>query len=225
MLEEQEFKQQMQRIEALVNRIKAITDPEAAGAAIELLQSLMALHGAGIERMLDITWEAGEQGRAIIDDFARDDLVASLLLLYGLHPLDLETRVAEALEKMRPHLRSQGCNAELLAVADSVVRLRFESSPNGCASSAQALRSAVEDAIYDAAPDVNAIEIEAAEQPASIFVPIEKLRGIEKAAQHGGQSGTTLQASIKEDRYETERVGGSTLASTGQEGGKGDYQA
>ena len=35
----------------------------------------------------------GEPGHALIASLAGDDLVSSLLLLYGLHPLDLETRV------------------------------------------------------------------------------------------------------------------------------------
>jgi Fe-S cluster biogenesis protein NfuA len=178
-MEEKEFQKRVQNIEGLVRKIEALTDSEARASAIELMQSLMDLHGAGLERMMEITWEAGEPGRGIIDGFARDDLVGSLLLLYGLHPLDLEARVAGALNKVGPYLRSQGGSAELLGVTDGRVRIRLERSTNGCASTAQALKQAVEEAIYEAAPDLTSLELEtAAEQPLiSGFVPLENLRG------------------------------------------------
>jgi Fe-S cluster biogenesis protein NfuA len=97
---------------------------------------------------------------AIVDDLAKDDLVGSLLVLYGLHPLDLETRVGSALEKVRPLLRSHGGNVELLALTDSVVHLRMVGSCHGCPSSAQTLKTAIEEAIYEMAPDVARIEVE-----------------------------------------------------------------
>lgn len=167
----------MQKIEALVEEISSAADPRMRASALELVQSLMELHGAAIERALDIAWEAGEAGRALIDDFARDDLVASLLLLYGLHPLDIEARVADALEKARPHLRSRGAEVELLGVADAVVRLRLESRTNGCGSSAQELKLALEELIYNAAPDASAVEIEVSQRALpEVFVPIERLK-------------------------------------------------
>ena len=45
----------------------------------------------------DATGDAGRKSWS--KSWSRDDLVASLLVLYGLHPLDLETRVAQALNK------------------------------------------------------------------------------------------------------------------------------
>ena len=103
----------------------------------------------------------GQPGDAIIDSFARDDLVGSLLLLYGLHPLDIETRVHQALEKVRPYLGSHGGNVELLGVTQAgVVHLRLQGSCHGCPSSAMTLKLAIEEAIYAAAPDIVALEVE-----------------------------------------------------------------
>ena len=75
---------------------------------------MIELHGAGLERILDKLADAGDAGLALIDALAEDDLVGSILLLHGLHPLDLETRVRQALDKVRPLLRSHGGNVELL---------------------------------------------------------------------------------------------------------------
>jgi Fe-S cluster biogenesis protein NfuA len=159
-MEEKEFQQRIQKIEALVRKIESLADAEARASALELFQLVMDLHGASVERMMNIVFEAGEPGQAIIDRLGRDDLVGSLLLLYGLHPLDLEARVIQALDKLRPELRSHGAQVELLGVNNGVVRLRLEQSASGCGSSAQSLRVAVEEAIYDAAPDLTALEVE-----------------------------------------------------------------
>lgn len=161
-MEEKEFQQRIQKIEALVRKIESLADPDARASALELFQLVMDLHGASVERMMDIIFEAGEPGQAIIDHLGRDDLVGSLLLLYGLHPLDLEARVTQVLDILRPELRSHGASVELLSIHDGTVRLRLEQSGNGCGSSAQSLRTALEEAIYDAAPDLAALEVETA---------------------------------------------------------------
>ncbi len=103
----------MQRIEGLVRKIESLSDPEARESALELMQSLMDFHGAGLDRLMEIVAEAGDAGYSIFDNFARDELVGSLLLLYNLHPVPLEMRVMGALDKVRPYLDSHGGNVEL----------------------------------------------------------------------------------------------------------------
>src|SRR5215208_581160 len=107
-LDKKEFQQRLQKIEGLVQTIESAADPHVRASAIELMQALMEVHGAGIERMMEIVFERA--GSDIIDQFGEDDLVASLLLLYGLHPLDVESRVLQGLDKVRPYLRSHGGN-------------------------------------------------------------------------------------------------------------------
>ena len=56
---------------------------------------------------------------------ADDPLVASLLVVHGLHPDGLRQRVAAALEKVRPFLGGHGGDVELLDVDEDVgVRAR-----------------------------------------------------------------------------------------------------
>lgn len=183
--EEKEFQEGVRRIETLIQEIERFADQNAQAKAKELVQSLMDLHGAGLDRIMDIVSQAGETGSTIIDRFTRDDLVSNLLLLYGLHPLDLKARVLQALDKVRPYLNSHGGNVELLGVAEreGVVRLRLQGSCKSCPSSAVTLKLAIEEAIYEACPDVTAIEAEGVEQPSpSGTVHFKKnLRGEEKA--------------------------------------------
>ena len=169
----------MEHVEGLIRKIENLPDPAARATSLELVQALMEFHGAGLERLMEIVAEAGEPGYAVFDNFAADDLVGSLLLLYGLHPLALEDRVTKALDKVRPYLDSHGGNVELLGISDGVVRLRMQGSCKSCPSSAMTLKLAIEEAIYAAAPDVVAIEAEGvAEQAAATgFVQIGKSTG------------------------------------------------
>lgn len=176
-----EVQSQLKSIEALVHRIENASDPALSATAKELVQVLMELHGAGLERMLEIVNQTTTSGPAVIEALGRDDLVRSLLLLYGLHPDSLEARITQALEKTRPYLKSHGGNVNLIAVDHAgAVTLRLEGNCHGCPSSSATMKLAVEEAIYDAAPDVTAIIVEGSsqdEKPAVAFIPLSQLSG------------------------------------------------
>jgi Fe-S cluster biogenesis protein NfuA len=172
------FREDMKRIGTLVQEIETIADPSVRAATKALVQSLMDLHGAALEKALDIVADAGDQGIAIIDRMGRDALVSSVLILYGLHPEDLEARVTKAVERVRPQLRKQGCEIELLAVNEGAVQMRVEIGSHTCGSTAKTLQAILEGAIYDAAPDLTSLVIEGFEEkPASGFVALDKLIG------------------------------------------------
>jgi Fe-S cluster biogenesis protein NfuA len=152
----------MERVESLVRDLEQSPDAALRVRAHEIIQTVVELHGAALERMLETIAQTGAAGRALIDSLAEDELVASVLLLHGLHPLDLETRVRQALDSVRPLLRSHQGNVELLGLSGGVVRLRLLGSCDGCPSSALTLKSAIEAAIFEKAPDVTGIEVDGA---------------------------------------------------------------
>jgi Fe-S cluster biogenesis protein NfuA len=171
-----DFREDIQRIGGLVQEIESIADPAVRAATKNLVQSLMDLHGVALEKALDIIAEAGEPGMNIIDRLGRDSLVSSVLILYGLHPEDFETRVMNAIDKVRPQLRKQGCEVELLSVNDGAIRLRVETGSHTCGSTAKTLQATLEGGLYDAAPDLTSLVIEGFEgKPASGFVALDKL--------------------------------------------------
>ena len=89
--------------------------------------------------------------------------------MHGLHPVPLHERVTGALDEVRPYLLTHGGGVELLGIDDGVVRLRLEGTCNGCPSSALTLKSAVEEAITRAAPDVERIEAEGVAEPVGLL--------------------------------------------------------
>jgi Fe-S cluster biogenesis protein NfuA len=169
MPQDRELPKKMQRIGEMVERLESAADPSTRAMARELVESLMALHGAGLERILELTSEAGEAGNAIIRKCGRDELVSSLLLLYGLHPEDLHSRVMYALEKTRPFLQSHSATAELASIDDDGrVSVRMHVKAGGCSSTAATVKSTLESAMQDAAPDAPSIVVEA---PAAALSP------------------------------------------------------
>jgi Fe-S cluster biogenesis protein NfuA len=155
-----DFQARLERLDAVLREVEQSADPACRSRIQEVVQVVLEMHGAGLSRLLERVADGGEAGQAILDACARDDLVRGLLLLHGLHPLDMEARVREALEGVRPYLRSHDGNVELLGVSDGVVRLRLEGSCHSCPSSAVTMQQTIEQAILAKAPDVMAVEVE-----------------------------------------------------------------
>ena len=165
LLDDQGLQERVARMEMLLKEIEALEDPNARSKAAEVVQVLLELYGEGLARMMETVAE-GKEGQRTFEAFADDELVSHLLLLHGLHPLDLETRVVKALEEVRPYLKSHGGNVEFVGVEGGVARLRMQGSCSGCPSSTMTLKLAIEEAIQKTAPDIEGIEAEGvAEEP------------------------------------------------------------
>jgi Fe-S cluster biogenesis protein NfuA len=169
------FAQRMEHVEQLIGQAERFADPAARAVTRDLVAALLELHGAGLARVLDVLAGSGDAGRSVVPALLTDGLVASLLMLHGLHPVDLETRVRAALDAVRPALASHGGGVELLGVGGSVVRLRLEGNCNGCPSSGETLRGLVVAALDEAAPDRTGLEIVGEELPPSRMVSLPLL--------------------------------------------------
>ncbi|MDQ2866238.1 MAG: NifU family protein [Candidatus Eremiobacteraeota bacterium] len=123
--------------------------------AEELIRTIVQFYGAGLTRVLEIVDEAaGEASPAIFDRLSADKSVAALLLLHDLHPHTLEERVHNALEGVRPYLKSHEGGVAITEISDGIVYLQMEGSCNGCSASAETVRTAIEQAIKEAAPEI-----------------------------------------------------------------------
>jgi Fe-S cluster biogenesis protein NfuA/nitrite reductase/ring-hydroxylating ferredoxin subunit len=163
------------------DRIQTLLDSCAASGstayerAQQLVREVVGLYGAGLERIIQLS------GPGMAERLATDDLVASLLLVHGLHPHDVDRRVSDALDRVRPYLGSHGGDVDLLEVTDgpdgAVLRLAFKGSCKSCPSSAVTLELAVEDAVRAAAPEISSIEVVAAEPTiaSTSMIPAESL--------------------------------------------------
>jgi hypothetical protein len=115
----------------------------------------MELHGAGMERVLEVISRSGEASSGILESLSRDPLVGSLLILHGLHPVDLETRVQRALEGVP--------GTEIVALEDGLLRLSVRHGSE----------AAAREALSAAAPDLTDVVVVDAQRAG--FVPLSAL--------------------------------------------------
>lgn len=162
------------------DRIQTLLDASSAAGPVTreraelFVGEVTDLYGAALQRIMRLLADHPE----LIEQLTDDDLIASLLLVHGLHPHDARRRIEDALDKVRPYLGSHGGDVAVLSVADgpggAAVRLQFAGSCKSCPSSAVTLELTVEDAIRAAAPEVSTIEVVAAE-PKTGVIPVDSL--------------------------------------------------
>jgi Fe-S cluster biogenesis protein NfuA/nitrite reductase/ring-hydroxylating ferredoxin subunit len=149
--------ERVQELQALLDGCEQST---ARDLAEELMSTVLQLYGSGLERIIGGVLASGPDGARIASKLAEDPLVATLLLIHDLHPISLEERVQGALESVRPYMDSHGGNVELLSLDGGVARIRLQGSCSDCSASSVTLELAIKQALEDAAPDLEGLEVE-----------------------------------------------------------------
>jgi Fe-S cluster biogenesis protein NfuA len=176
-----EFQAHAEKIERTVQRVNDLQDDGARTVALELMQSVMDLHGSAIARIVEVLAETGDAGRNALASLGSDPLLCGLMVLYGVHPLSLEERIQRAIEKVRPQVQKQGGKVELLEVSEGLVRVSISSTGNGCHSSPDALKSVIEQSVREAAPEVIDFIAEGAASSNSGFIPVTMIQPLDEA--------------------------------------------
>lgn len=149
----------LRRIDDLVAALGHIADPAARESARELVEAVLDLHGLALARIMAIA--AGAEDGALLDRLAQDEQIKAVLLLYGLHPDDPATRIRQALDAFRPRLAASGVTVELARVSGSAAAVRV----SGVTERGEELRREIEEAVANAAPDLDEIAVEWLEAP------------------------------------------------------------
>jgi hypothetical protein len=161
MAEPNEIAAATEEVEALLNGFTGSVREQAQ----ELVRVLMELYGAGLANILEIIRQSGDRG--LLERLADDGLVASLLLVHGLHPVDTETRIRRALSRVGRFLEAHHLVFE--GVFDGKAKVRVEAedgTKNGHLPAA--LFSAIEQAVQQAAPDVDGVEVVGIPRPTAL---------------------------------------------------------
>ncbi|MFG3658754.1 hypothetical protein [Streptomyces sp. NPDC047706] len=153
-------------VEEVLDRLAASGDPTACESAEELVRVLMEFYGAGLARVMDLL-ERHPGASAALDALLGDELVASLLVLHGLHPEDARTRIARALDGLAQPVENAGFDP-----ATGVLRLRVVGSGGcGCGTGGAGMEQAARDTLACFAPEVTSVEMEtSAPEPALLQI-------------------------------------------------------
>jgi Fe-S cluster biogenesis protein NfuA/nitrite reductase/ring-hydroxylating ferredoxin subunit len=148
-----------ERVQELQERLESAPDRATREIADELVSAVVRMYGSGLERIMAALFAAGQAGEQIAASLGDDELVATLLLIHDLHPVRLQDRVQGALDSVRPYMESHGGNVELLSLHDGVARIHLQGSCSDCAASSVTLELAIKQALEEAAPDLEALEV------------------------------------------------------------------
>jgi hypothetical protein len=150
------------RVEELLAELQSGPDPTVHERAEALVSLLVEFYGAGLGRILDLVGRE-PSGDSIVRRLAQDDLLASLFILHGIHPVPVGDRVHEALQGVRPQLG--GTRVALMGIDDDGV-VHCELSVGGCGSAPlDVAQAALEKAILDVAPEIVAVRVGMAPPP------------------------------------------------------------
>ena len=125
----------------------------------DALRRVVRLYGAGLARALAHARESGASGGTFDARIAGDELLASLLVLHGLHPLSTEQRVRRALAAIYGELGIAESALALVEIRDDVVVLAATRALGNGAMSPSLAESIVRRALLTAAPEVARVEI------------------------------------------------------------------
>lgn len=172
-MDERERQSQVERIGQLLQEVTAFPDPQQRAKTEDLLRNLLDLYGTGLARLLEITAQADVSGLKLIEAFAQDELVGALLLLHGLHPVELETRIQQAVGGVRASVEKRGGTIEFERLEGGVAYLRVTGVGHGCASAA--LTQLIEEAVYSRAPDLEDVRLQEVAAPRPVkFMPTRR---------------------------------------------------
>ncbi|MCE2934635.1 MAG: NifU family protein [Cyclobacteriaceae bacterium] len=73
---------------------------------------------------------------------------------------DLQTRIEQSLNSIRPYLEADGGNVRVLELThDLILRLEFVGACGSCPMSTMTFKAGVEEAVRKAVPEVKSIEV------------------------------------------------------------------
>ncbi len=166
------------RIESLLDGLHA-ADEATAARADQLVAALLQLYGSGLERIVELLDDASRA------KLAGDDLIGNLLLLHDCHPVDLDTRILGALDRVRPYLGSHAGGIEYLGVDDEgTAHLRLTGQCDHCPASSVTVRESIEKAIWEAAPDLVAVDVDNVAAPSSDPADLRELPLLQISFRH-----------------------------------------
>jgi len=152
-------RQVARRLQELIEQIQQHQNPAARALLQECLQLLLGFYGEGLSHLVTQMQSAGSEGRQLLERLLKDEAISRLLLIHGLHPDSLETRLQRALDSVRPYMQSHGGNIELLSLENDIARIKLEGTCKSCPSSTITLDLAVRRAVEESCPDILGFEV------------------------------------------------------------------
>lgn len=170
--QEEDFEALAARVDRALAAVRALPE-EAREKALELKEAIEAFHRCALRRLVR-TLRSTDHGKELLLQAVEDPSVYAMFLLHGIVRQDVVTRVAAALEEVRPYLRSHGGDVELVKVEDGVAYVRLHGACLGCSLSARTLQDGVEEVIKARVPEIQRVAV-VSQEPVAGFVSLDDI--------------------------------------------------
>jgi Fe-S cluster biogenesis protein NfuA len=152
---DEEAEELLHRLNELLEQLERVPGP-AGRLAMDAVTALSQLYGAALARVMALV--NGEP--RIPGALAGDELLRHLLVLHGIHPLPVADRVADALDRLRPHVLLHGGALALDSIDGGVARIVMPAGcSGGCGPTPAELREAIASCVLSIAPELNDVEV------------------------------------------------------------------
>ena len=153
MIDEARLRAESAQLEHLLDELRELVPPPAWSRIEDVLRRVVALYGAGLAHALAHARSAGAAPVQLDRLVGDDELLASLLVLHGLHPLSAEDRIRRVLDDVQIRLALPAGAIELVAIVDGVAELHARAPGTG-GLSAPSVLGMVRRALEAAAPEL-----------------------------------------------------------------------
>src|SRR5438105_2334661 len=123
MIDEPRLQIESAEIEPMLAELRELVAPSAWERVEEVLARLVRLYGAGLERALAHARAAGAYAPTFDELVGEDAVLASLLVLHGLHPLPTVERIRRAVECVTDTLGLREGDITILEIERGTVKV------------------------------------------------------------------------------------------------------
>ncbi|HEY3802329.1 MAG TPA: hypothetical protein VGL61_06965 [Kofleriaceae bacterium] len=143
------------QLERILGELRELVNPAAWLRIEQALSITTRLYGAGLANALEHATAAGAGVAQLSMLIDADELLASLLVLHGLHPLSTDARVRRTMAALATEL---GCALDVIELGPTRLTLRANGELGG-AMSARVAEGVIRHALEAAAPELAAVDI------------------------------------------------------------------
>lgn len=157
---------------------KALTDVQGMPIdhrtrALALKTALEAFHKDALVTIVRAL-KADPRGKELLLELVDDPGVYTLFAMHGIVKADVRTRVAAAIEQLRPYTQSHGGDVTLVDVQGDTLFVRLSGACNGCSMSSVTLRNGLEESLKTQVPEITRIEVVPNEPDGPALVSLQR---------------------------------------------------
>jgi hypothetical protein len=172
-----ELRSRSGHLERLLATVEASESPaELRLAARTAIGLLIEIYSAALGRAVDLAGACADP--ALREALADDPITGPLLAMAGRHPFDAAERARRVLATFTGDCERRHCLVELESIDAAALTIRLARQPRANAEAVQALRTAIEGALLDRIPEVDAITFLDPDDRSAVMatIPLANLR-------------------------------------------------